>query len=174
MWAKAYVSDLLDKIKFTDPKHRSTLRDLAAATGIPKTVLYTRLKSAYFNFISSDLTVANMENYVHVDEKWFFLKVAKCTFTIPHAQKAKLERLGRLPEEPECDPAVVAVALARLDAEDEAAHVASAEEEEALVADEVALCGALEDFDIGGEDLTCLGFAMAIMETFDDQVVFEL
>ncbi|RHY21741.1 hypothetical protein DYB32_009719, partial [Aphanomyces invadans] len=71
-------------------------------------------------------------------------------------------------------PAVVAVALARLDAEDEAAHVASAEEEEALVADEVALCGALEDLDIGGEDLTCLGFAMAIMETFDDQVVFEL
>ncbi|ETV90453.1 hypothetical protein H310_14776 [Aphanomyces invadans] len=41
--------------------------------------MYFRSKWA-LSFISSDLTVANMENYVHVDEKWFFLKVAKCTF----------------------------------------------------------------------------------------------
>ncbi|ETW00616.1 hypothetical protein H310_07187 [Aphanomyces invadans] len=40
--------DLLEKIKATDPKDQTTLRDLAAATGFPKIVLLKHLKSAHF------------------------------------------------------------------------------------------------------------------------------
>ncbi|KAH9191839.1 hypothetical protein AeNC1_006185 [Aphanomyces euteiches] len=96
--------DLLERIRPTTAKDRGTFRDLAEATGIPKSVLFDRFKAAYFkkytrplkpqltpanlyfrskwasSHITSDSSVDSMENYVHVDEKWFFLKMAKCTF----------------------------------------------------------------------------------------------
>jgi len=101
---KMLHGNLLDKIKAAPADQRTTFRDLSAATGIPKSTLHDRFKRAFFRkysrplrpiltvanmyfrskwalrHICSDLSVASMDNYVHVDEKWFFLKVAKCSF----------------------------------------------------------------------------------------------
>ena len=101
---KLAYPDLLAKITAVAPKHRSTLRDLADAINVPKSVLHERYKKAFFrkysrplkpiltpanmyirskwalSFISADLIVSNMDNFVHVDEKWFFLKGPKMSF----------------------------------------------------------------------------------------------
>ena len=76
---------------------------------------------------------------------------------------AKLERQGRLPERPAVDPDVVGLALARLEEEDEEAHMAAIEEEEVALADADALCAVAEELGLCEE--MC---ASACLETMHD------
>jgi len=73
------------------------------------------------------------------------------TFKLPHAGKAKLARVGRLPEQPVADPAVVGHAVASLNEDDEAAFMASLEAERHQVAENDALCAFLEELEICSE-----------------------
>jgi len=65
-----------------------------------------------------------------------------------HIGKDKLERDGRLPEQPLVDPQVVASAVANLDAEDEDAHTDLLAKELENIAAATDLCTALEELKI--------------------------
>ncbi|ETV97438.1 hypothetical protein H310_09766 [Aphanomyces invadans] len=74
-------------------------------------------------------------------------------FRFPHPKKCQLEGQGRLPEEPLCPVDVLESACVLLSAEDERVHDASAEVETALASNEVVLCNAFEELQIGIDDI---------------------
>ncbi|RHY29182.1 hypothetical protein DYB32_005359 [Aphanomyces invadans] len=80
--------------------------------------------------------------------------------------KSKLERVGRWPENPESDPAVVAVARAILEEHDDEAHPAVVKAAMACAEDELALCCAMKEMHIGSEDQTTFEFDVSILESF--------
>ena len=92
-------------------------------------------------------------------------------FRMPHPKKDKLARQGRLEEEPCVDPEVISVALALLSDEDEAAHVAKLEKDQDQLAQDLALCTAFEEMEIGGafESTLC-----DEVESMNDRVEYNL
>ncbi|KAG9401943.1 hypothetical protein AC1031_021977 [Aphanomyces cochlioides] len=96
--------DITEKIRAVPLNERTTLRDLADAIQVPYTTLHRGYKASFFkkytrplkplltstnmynrnkwalSLIDSSHCVVDLENYVHVDEKCFFLKLPRSSF----------------------------------------------------------------------------------------------
>jgi hypothetical protein len=90
--------DLASRIRSVPYSERTSLQSLAHAVGVPCTTLWRRYNKGYFKkysrplkpalsaankyvrshfalkFVNAENLVSDMDNYVHIDEKWFYLK----------------------------------------------------------------------------------------------------
>ncbi|KAG9405723.1 hypothetical protein AC1031_003638, partial [Aphanomyces cochlioides] len=102
------------------------------------------------------------------------IEILKCNgandYKIPHINKSQLEQQGRLPEQPECTREIVTAARALLDGEDEEEHQINAAKESVELAEDLALCNALEELRVGDEDFLCDEFDQMIVESTSDPV----